>query len=209
MLKGLGLAALEVNKAGIVTLAVRDSIDGSQSGRHVLDEQRSYLVYMPHCPKELYEEFLAANFTPRLGQKPRCLLLGNDLAEYDPSLTRREEAAAPARLDEPFEKPKRKRKGKTSGPREPKDGTLYRIGGWQSSRGISSVLTPPVPHTRWLPLAELPETNLPGFARALLSLGVQWLPSDNVDDIDWDTPLPPIERGETSEMRDTSQPTKA
>lgn len=170
VLQELGLTVLKENK----------------SGRHVLDIRCSYLVYMPHCPKELYEEFLAANFTPRLGQSPRYLLLGNDLAEYDANLTRREEAVSPARLDEPFEKPKRKRKGKTGAHREPKDGTLSRI----------------VPQTRWLPLSILPDTNLPGFARALLSLGVQWLPAENVDAVDWDTPLPPIERLESSEIRD-------
>ena len=43
-----------------------------------------------------------------------------------------------------------------------------------------------------LSLATLPETNLPGFARAFLSLSFQWLPEANVSVVDWETPLPDV-----------------
>ena len=41
-----------------------------------------------------------------------------------------------------------------------------------------------------LQLADLPDTHLPGFARAFLSLTFQWLPVECVESVDWDTPLP-------------------
>ena len=41
-------------------------------------------------------------------------------------------------------------------------------------------------------MASLPETNLPGFARAFLSLSFQWLPIEVEGLIDWDSPLPDI-----------------
>jgi DnaJ family protein A protein 5 len=43
-----------------------------------------------------------------------------------------------------------------------------------------------------LPLSDLPETNLPGFARAFLSLCFMWLPEEKVGLVDWDKPLPDI-----------------
>jgi len=49
-----------------------------------------------------------------------------------------------------------------------------------------------VPHLNQISLAALPETNLPGFARAFLSLSFQWLPIEAEAAIDWDTPLPDI-----------------
>ena len=57
-----------------------------------------------------------------------------------------------------------------------------------------------VPHMSRLSLATLPETNLPGFARAFLSLSFQWLPETNVSAVDWETPLPDVVWPEDGEI---------
>lgn len=49
-----------------------------------------------------------------------------------------------------------------------------------------------MPHFDVLALSDLPETNLPGFARAFLSLSFQSVPSDRTVEVDWMTPLPEI-----------------
>lgn len=140
---------------------------------------------MPHCSKALYEAFLATNFSPALGSAPRCLLLGNDLGEYLPGFVREvpRDAAEKAAADE-FVKPKKKRKGRGPVERPVEDGILRRL----------------VPHLELISLAELPETNLPGFARAFLSTCFQWLPEDKVAAVDWETPLPPVEWPEDGEV---------
>lgn len=51
-----------------------------------------------------------------------------------------------------------------------------------------------------LPMSSLPETNLPGCARAFLSLSFQWLPEDNIGDVDWDRPLPEIVMPDNGEV---------
>lgn len=51
------------------------------------------------------------------------------------------------------------------------------------------------------PLSQLPETNLPGFARAFLSLSFQWLPEDRAAKVDWQTPLPEVKWPEDGEVR--------
>jgi len=43
-----------------------------------------------------------------------------------------------------------------------------------------------------LQMSTLPETNLPGFARAFLSLCFMWLPSEKAEAIDWEKPLPAV-----------------
>jgi DnaJ family protein A protein 5 len=96
-------------------------------GRHILKDDRGYLLYFPHCPRALYESVLAANFSPSFGQQPARVLLGNDLIDYMPGFTREEEQPKPTD-DDKFEKPKKKRKGKGPGEREVKDGVLYRLG---------------------------------------------------------------------------------
>lgn len=150
---------------------------------------------MPHCSRFLYESILLANFSPALGRPPARVILGNDLAEYtgfvrpdliDPSL----HDQSPQTAEPEFHAPKKKRKGKTF-QREVKDGVLERLG----------MLTTPfddpsaddiVPHMSIMSLSKLPETNLPGFARAFLSLAFQWLPEEAVGLIDWEKSLPPI-----------------
>jgi DnaJ family protein A protein 5 len=49
-----------------------------------------------------------------------------------------------------------------------------------------------VPHLEVLSLSELPDTNLPGFARAFLSTSFQSLPEAKSADVDWVTPLPDV-----------------
>lgn len=49
-----------------------------------------------------------------------------------------------------------------------------------------------MPHMSVLQMSTLPETNLPGFARAFLSLCFMWLPSDKIGEIDWEKPLPEV-----------------
>lgn len=51
-----------------------------------------------------------------------------------------------------------------------------------------------------LSLASLPETSLPGCARAFLSLSFQWLPEDRIKTIDWDSPLPELELPDDGEV---------
>lgn len=50
-------------------------------------------------------------------------------------------------------------------------------------------------------MSTLPETNLPGFARAFLSLTLQWLPEDKTASIDFETPLPPVVWPEDGEVK--------
>lgn len=98
-------------------------------GRHKLSPDRACLVYMPHCPKALYESFLSANFSEALSGRPGWVLLGNDLAEYLPGFVRAENESAEKEREETFDKPKKKRKGKGgAGDREPKDSVLQRLG---------------------------------------------------------------------------------
>lgn len=64
-----------------------------------------------------------------------------------------------------------------------------------------SVLSRVVPHMSVLPLSDaLPETNLPGFARAFLSFTFQWLEEDKIEKIDWETKLPEEEWGDDGEI---------
>jgi DnaJ family protein A protein 5 len=49
-----------------------------------------------------------------------------------------------------------------------------------------------VPHLDQLPLSTLPETHLPGFARAFLSLSFQWLNDSSAAVVDWQPTLPDI-----------------
>lgn len=151
-------------------------------GEHVLADQ-PHLIYMPHCSKALYESFFTKNFTSRLGESPPCVLLGNDLAEYLPGFIREDPNAEKPAEDE-FVKPKKKRKGRGPAERQVQDSVLRRL----------------VPHFEVLPMTELPETNLPGFARAFLSLAFQWLPAEKVTAVDWETPLPPVEWPEDGEV---------
>lgn len=94
-----------------------------QMGRHILDDDVAYLLYMPHCSRALYESILHTNFTPALARSPARLVLGNDLAEYIGHV--RGEPVADA--SEEFTKAKKKRRGKDQ-VSTPKDGVLERLG---------------------------------------------------------------------------------
>ncbi|WVQ83519.1 hypothetical protein IAT38_005660 [Cryptococcus sp. DSM 104549] len=162
-------------------------------GKHTLDPERDYLLYLPHAPKQLYESILATNFSPALcGPTRGRVLLGNDLAEYVPGFVRvsedkdKEGAGAEGGDGEgEFVKPKKKRKGKGEPVRQFKDGVLQRL----------------VPHMSVLPLASaLPETNLPGFARAFLSFTFQWLEEGKKEVVDWEKELPEVEWGDDGEV---------
>ncbi|OCF78359.1 hypothetical protein I204_00297 [Kwoniella mangroviensis CBS 8886] len=150
-------------------------------GKHVLSPTKAYLLYLPHAPKQLYESLLQINFSPSLGDKPGRVLLGNDLAEYIPGFVRangEQNKENGANEEGEFVKAKKKRKGKGDGPREIKDGVLQRLVPNMSILQFSSAL---------------PETNLPGFARAFLSLAFQWIDWDNVDKVDWEKELPEVD----------------
>jgi len=151
-------------------------------GAHVLAPDVPHLVYMPHCSKALYESVLSTNFSPRLGASPPVVLLGNDLGEYIPGFVR-QTTTEPAEEEE-FTKPKKKRRNRNNAPPEVKDSVLRRL----------------VPHFELLMLSELPETNLPGFARAFLSMGFQWLTPEGAAKVDWDTALPEVEWPEDGEV---------
>lgn len=99
-------------------------------------------------------------------------------------------------------KAKKKRKGKTDGDRQSKDGVLQRL-------GTSSMVYPSmysmadigiVPHMSYIPLSVLPETNLPGFARSFLSLGFMWMTSESGNMIDWEKELPEVEWPDDGEV---------
>lgn len=49
-------------------------------------------------------------------------------------------------------------------------------------------------------MSSLPETNLPGCARAFLSLSFQWLPENKTSEIDWDQSLPEITMPDNGEV---------
>lgn len=49
-----------------------------------------------------------------------------------------------------------------------------------------------MPHMSVLQMSTLPETNLPGFARAFLSLCFMWLPSEKAEAVDWEKSLPEV-----------------
>lgn len=51
-----------------------------------------------------------------------------------------------------------------------------------------------------IPLSGLPDTNLPGFARAFLSLAFQWLPEEKACLVDFATELPPVVWPEDGEL---------
>lgn len=167
-------------------------------------------MFLPHCPKELYESLLTHNFTPSLGGTASRLLLGNGLAEYVPGVdplpayssepsSTPESGATPAAIgEEEFVKPKKKRKGKGTSERPIPDGVLRRLGEQLLSKARMSGLSRAVPHLEHIPLSSMPETNLPGFARAFLSTSFQWLNPERVNEVDWDTPLPSVEFGENS-----------
>nr|XP_019049923.1 hypothetical protein I302_00343 [Kwoniella bestiolae CBS 10118]OCF28853.1 hypothetical protein I302_00343 [Kwoniella bestiolae CBS 10118] len=154
--------------------------DENLLGKHVLSPTKAYLLYLPHAPKQLYESLLQTNFASALGDKPGRVFLGNDLAEYIPGFVRSnsQQQKEEAEGEGEFVKAKKKRRGKGDGPREVKDGVLQRL----------------VPHMSILHFnAALPETNLPGFARAFLSLAFQWLEQDKVDRVDWERELPEVD----------------
>ncbi|WWD16810.1 hypothetical protein CI109_101242 [Kwoniella shandongensis] len=159
-------------------------------GKHTLHSDKAYLLYLPHAPRQLYESLLTVNYAPSLAQRPGRVLLGNDLAEYVPGFVRIKETMeqaedGPANGEGEFVKAKKKRRGKGEQERQFKDGVLQRL----------------VPHMSVLPLTEaLPETNLPGFARAFLSLTLQWLAIDTVDRVDWEKELPAVEWGDDGEV---------
>ena len=54
----------------------------SQYGRHPLpdDSKEATIVYMPHCPRALYQNVLASNWTE--GRLGRVILLANELDGY-------------------------------------------------------------------------------------------------------------------------------
>ncbi|KAL7419810.1 hypothetical protein Q5752_005726 [Cryptotrichosporon argae] len=163
-------------------------LDENLAGAYALAPDRPYLLYLPHCPKQLYESLLHANYGRALAGQPGRVLLGNDLGEYLPGFARTKpvgEADAPSAGEGEFVKPKKKRKGKGGPERQVEDGVLRRL----------------VPHMDVAPLAALPETHLPGFARAFLSLAVQWLPQDRAADVDWETELPPVVWPDDGEVR--------
>lgn len=53
-----------------------------QHGRHPLptDGQEATIVYMPHCPRTLYHNVLASNWSPE--QLGRVVLIANELDGY-------------------------------------------------------------------------------------------------------------------------------
>lgn len=162
-----------------------------QKGRYVLNDDIAYLLFMPHCSRPLYESLLHTNFSPALGRSPARVILGNDLAEYTGYV--RAGLVEDPTVD--FTKAKKKRKGKEQVPIT-KDGVLERLGSQKLRRRCSPI----VPHLSVLSMSTLPETNLPGFARAFLSLCFQWLPEDKCELIDFDTPLPAVVWPEDGEV---------
>ncbi|WRT65403.1 uncharacterized protein IL334_002346 [Kwoniella shivajii] len=159
-------------------------LEENAMGKHELSPTKAYLLYLPHAPKQLYESLLQTNFSPALACKPGRVLLGNDLAEYIPGFVRSTEEKEDAgdgeeQVEGEFVKAKKKRRGRGGGgERETKDGVLPRL----------------VPHMSIIPFnAALPETNLPGFARAFLSLAFQWIEGDVSDKVDWEKKLPEID----------------
>jgi DnaJ family protein A protein 5 len=152
---------------------------------------------MPHCSRALYESFFSANFSASLARQPRRVLVGNDLADYMPDLAR--PTAFSEGNPEVFTKARKKRKGHVEERRELKDGVLRRIG-TTCLVNLFRPLISSVPYMKTLPLSLLPETHLPGFARAFLALAFQWIEEDNASSIDWDTPLPPIQWPDNGEV---------
>ncbi|ODN76970.1 hypothetical protein L202_05533 [Cryptococcus amylolentus CBS 6039] len=153
-------------------------------GKHELQEDRPYLIYLPHAPRQIYEAVLSTNYNPHLcGSSPGRVILGNDLGDYLPGYVgdtlNTEESG-----EGEFTKPK-KRRGKGGQKPTVKDSVLARL----------------VPHMSKLPFGSaLPETNLPGFARAFLSFTFQWIEEDKKAHIDWERKLPDIEWGDDGEV---------
>ncbi|KAL1410160.1 hypothetical protein Q8F55_004165 [Vanrija albida] len=164
-------------------------IEENLRGQHTISSEKPHLAYLPHCSKALYEALLSTNFGPRLANAPQFVLIGNDLGEYLPGYVREvvSSVSTPATTEpetDEFVKPKKKRKNRGPAPRPIEDSVLRRL----------------VPHFDTLMLSELPETNLPGFARAFLSTGLQWLPAAKVSEVDWETALPPVVWPEDGEV---------
>lgn len=53
-------------------------IERNEEGKRVLHQDRTTLVFMPHCPRELINNFLYANWEERLSN---CILLTNSFSE--------------------------------------------------------------------------------------------------------------------------------
>lgn len=212
VLSSIGVTLLEDNlvRPCIPPCSNMCSLDRTQLGRHTLETDRPYLLYLPHAPKKLYESILTTNYAPSLcGNKPGRILLGNDLAEYIPGFVRpsqgkKEGPNGEAGGDGEFVKPKKKRKGRGEVRPQIKDSVLSRLGELHSvlpRYDLKRFLFFTVPHMSVLPLsAVLPETNLPGFARAFLSFTFQWLEEDKIEKIDWETKLPEEEWEDDGEI---------
>jgi DnaJ family protein A protein 5 len=95
-------------------------------------DERPYFLYMPHCPRPLYEAVLASNWPALQKSSSRWLLLGNELLDYIPhavttralGLTEQSDMVVVVRS-------RRARKGRSRPTNEDKvatDGVLERLG---------------------------------------------------------------------------------
>ncbi|EIW69175.1 hypothetical protein TREMEDRAFT_31392 [Tremella mesenterica DSM 1558] len=101
-----------------------NALNENLCGAYRLDPGSPYLLFLPHCPRPLYESLLSTNFDPSFSRGR--VLFGNDLADYVPGLMRLEEIGEPVETE--FVKPKKKRRPKDGGPAKPRDGVLQRLG---------------------------------------------------------------------------------
>ncbi|WVQ74378.1 hypothetical protein IAR50_003979 [Cryptococcus sp. DSM 104548] len=172
------------NDKGLLRQLGLEASEQNLLGKHELQDDRSYLIYLPHAPRQIYEAILSTNYNPNLcGSSPGRVILGNDLRDYLPGYVN-DTHSIEGTGEADFTKPKKKR-GK--GERRPpvKDSVLARL----------------VPHMSTLSFTSaLPETNLPGFARAFLSFTLQWIEEDKKTQIDWERKLPDIEWGDDGEI---------
>ncbi|KAL0269776.1 UNVERIFIED_CONTAM: hypothetical protein PYX00_007396 [Menopon gallinae] len=61
-------------------------IQNNEEGKHVIDDGKVTLAFLPHCPKQLVNNFLWANWNPRLRN---CIIISNSFSKIVESNTKK------------------------------------------------------------------------------------------------------------------------
>lgn len=81
LIRRLGLTPSARNEVSVWSIRTTDY----QQGIHHLNmNDNPCLIYMPHCPRPLYEAILTSNWSRLRQPSSRWLLLGNELLDYIP-----------------------------------------------------------------------------------------------------------------------------
>ena len=70
VLRHIGIVVSDENLVGLFIIHLKDRSADVQKGSYALDPAKSWLLFLPHCGKSLYESLLFTNFSPRLAGRP-------------------------------------------------------------------------------------------------------------------------------------------